>query len=66
MVRDRTSESTVRWLSNWIGSPTTVTRIIVRFSGYVGRYVWHCRVLEHEDNEILRRPGLHVLVYGSV
>jgi spore coat protein A, manganese oxidase len=31
-----------------------VTRIIVRFEGYAGRYVWHCHVLEHEDNEMMR------------
>lgn len=31
-----------------------VTRIIVRFEGYVGRYVWHCHLLEHEDNEMMR------------
>jgi spore coat protein A len=32
----------------------TVTRIIVPFSGYPGRYVWHCHILEHEDNEMMR------------
>jgi spore coat protein A len=32
----------------------TVTRIIVPFSGYSGRYVWHCHNLEHEDNEMMR------------
>jgi spore coat protein A len=31
-----------------------VTRIIVKFSGYAGRYVWHCHMLEHEDNEMMR------------
>jgi spore coat protein A, manganese oxidase len=31
-----------------------VTRIIVHFSGYTGRYVWHCHILEHEDNEMMR------------
>lgn len=31
-----------------------VTRIIIRFEGYAGRYVWHCHVLEHEDNEMMR------------
>jgi len=31
-----------------------VTRIIMRFEGYPGRYVWHCHVLEHEDNEMMR------------
>ncbi len=32
----------------------TVTRIIVPFVGYAGRYVWHCHILEHEDNEMMR------------
>ncbi|WP_263357476.1 multicopper oxidase family protein [Acidicapsa ligni] len=32
----------------------TVTRIIVPFVGYPGRYVWHCHLLEHEDNEMMR------------
>jgi spore coat protein A, manganese oxidase len=31
-----------------------VTRIIVPFTGYTGRYVWHCHILEHEDNEMMR------------
>jgi len=31
-----------------------VTRIIIRFEGYAGRYVWHCHNLEHEDNEMMR------------
>jgi len=31
-----------------------ITRIIVRFEGYIGRYVWHCHILEHEDNEMMR------------
>ncbi len=34
--------------------PGTVTRIIVPFQGYAGRYVWHCHILEHEDNEMMR------------
>jgi len=32
----------------------TITRIIARFEGYTGRYVWHCHMLEHEDNEMMR------------
>jgi len=31
-----------------------VTRIIVKFDGFTGRYVWHCHLLEHEDNEMMR------------
>lgn len=34
--------------------PGMVTRIIVPFHGYRGRYVWHCHVLEHEANEMMR------------
>jgi spore coat protein A len=34
--------------------PGTVTRIIVRFEGYTGRYLWHCHILEHEANEMMR------------
>jgi len=34
--------------------PQTVTRIIVKFEGFPGRYVWHCHMLEHEDNEMMR------------
>jgi spore coat protein A len=31
-----------------------LTRIIVPFEGFTGRYVWHCHILEHEDNEMMR------------
>jgi spore coat protein A, manganese oxidase len=31
-----------------------VTRIIAKFEGFTGRYVWHCHILEHEDNEMMR------------
>ena len=34
--------------------PETVTRIIVRFEGYAGKYVWHCHLLEHAANEMMR------------
>jgi spore coat protein A len=34
--------------------PDAVTRIIARFEGYAGRYVWHCHVLEHAANEMMR------------
>jgi spore coat protein A len=34
--------------------PLAVTRIIVKFAGFAGRYVWHCHMLEHEDNEMMR------------
>jgi len=42
------------WKDTVRADPGMVTRIIVRFDGYVGRYVWHCHILEHEDNEMMR------------
>jgi spore coat protein A len=32
----------------------TVTRVIVPFTGYLARYVWHCHILAHEDNGMMR------------
>ena len=34
--------------------PQTVTRIIIPFEGYAGRYLWHCHILEHEANDMMR------------
>jgi spore coat protein A len=31
-----------------------ITRIIIPFEGYPGRYVWHCHMLEHAGNEMMR------------
>ena len=42
------------WKDTVRADPRMVTRIIVPFEGYPGRYVWHCHVLEHEDNEMMR------------
>ncbi|HUA85261.1 MAG TPA: multicopper oxidase domain-containing protein [Bryobacteraceae bacterium] len=42
------------WKDTVRASPGASTRIIVKFNGYTGRYVWHCHILEHEDNEMMR------------
>ena len=42
------------WKDTVHAHPQMVTRIIARFEGYAGRYVWHCHILEHEDNEMMR------------
>jgi spore coat protein A len=31
-----------------------ITRIIVRFEGYPGKYLYHCHILEHEANDMMR------------
>jgi len=42
------------WKDTVRAEPGMITRIIVPFEGYTGRYVWHCHILEHEDNEMMR------------
>jgi spore coat protein A, manganese oxidase len=42
------------WKDTVQAHPGVVTRIIARFEGYPGRYVWHCHVLEHAANEMMR------------
>jgi len=42
------------WKDTVRADPGMVTRIIMRFEGFTGRYVWHCHILEHEDNEMMR------------
>jgi spore coat protein A, manganese oxidase len=42
------------WKDTVRADPGMVTRIIARFEGFAGRYVWHCHILEHEDNEMMR------------
>jgi len=35
---------------------TAANRVAVplRLRGYAGEYVWHCHILEHEANEMMR------------
>jgi spore coat protein A, manganese oxidase len=42
------------WKDTILCPPGQVTRIITPFSGEPGRFVWHCHMLEHEDNEMMR------------
>jgi spore coat protein A len=42
------------WKDTILCPPGQVTRIIAPFSGEPGRFVWHCHMLEHEDNEMMR------------
>ncbi|MEW2431797.1 multicopper oxidase domain-containing protein [Micromonospora sp. NPDC047644] len=50
------------WLDTVLAYPWEVTRIKARFD-LPGRYAWHCHLLEHEDNEMMR--PLNVLPRGG-
>jgi FtsP/CotA-like multicopper oxidase with cupredoxin domain len=36
-----------------IAYPGEITRVKAKFD-LPGRYVWHCHIVEHEDNEMMR------------
>ena len=36
-----------------VASPGEVTRVRATF-GSPGQFVWHCHIVEHEDNEMMR------------
>ncbi|MGH8732125.1 MAG: multicopper oxidase domain-containing protein, partial [Burkholderiales bacterium] len=36
-----------------IGYPNEVTRLRLKFDNE-GQFVWHCHIVEHEDNEMMR------------
>jgi spore coat protein A len=42
------------WKDTVRADPGAITRIIVKFDGYPGRYVWHCHLPEHAANEMMR------------
>ena len=35
-------------------NPNEVVEIVVRFTNYSGRYMYHCHILEHEDRDMMR------------
>ena len=43
------------WKDTVQAFPGFVTRVIMRFAPYTGRYVYHCHILEHEDNDMMRQ-----------
>jgi spore coat protein A len=51
---DALSPGELGWKDTVRVDPQSIARIIVKFEGFAGRYVWHCHMLEHEDNEMMR------------
>ena len=41
------------WKDTVIAYPGQVTRLRMRFTN-PGQFVWHCHIVEHEDNEMMR------------
>jgi spore coat protein A len=53
------------WEDTITVNPRENLKILVRFDQFVGRFVWHCHILEHEDHEMMR-PLLVVPEPGGV
>jgi FtsP/CotA-like multicopper oxidase with cupredoxin domain len=61
VVNRETSEGAVRGPEPWetgykdtvIAYPGEITRVKARFD-HAGLFVWHCHIVEHEDNEMMR------------
>ena len=47
-------ENEAGWKDTAVVIPGDVLTILARFEGYTGRYVFHCHMLEHEDNDMMR------------
>lgn len=43
----------VGWKDTVVVGPGEAVRVIARFGGYRGRYVFHCHNLEHEDHDMM-------------
>ncbi len=61
--REPEANERLAWKDTVKTYPDTVTRVIAKFelpatakvaTGKAFRYVWHCHMLEHEDNEMMR------------
>lgn len=45
----------VGWKDTFQAMPNQITRVIMYFNSYTGKYPYHCHVLEHEDHEMMRQ-----------
>jgi len=43
------------WKDTAMVAPGEIVRVIARFDDYLGRYAFHCHILEHEDHEMMRQ-----------
>jgi len=43
------------WKDTAMVAPNQILRVIARFEDYEGTYPYHCHILEHEDNDMMRK-----------
>jgi FtsP/CotA-like multicopper oxidase with cupredoxin domain len=47
-------ENELGWKDTMRANPGELLKIVAKFDGFVGRYMYHCHILEHEDHEMMR------------
>jgi spore coat protein A len=53
------------WKDTVDATPGQITRVIARFETHAGLFSYHCHILEHEDNEMMRQFRLRPLCPGD-
>jgi spore coat protein A len=43
------------WKDTAMVHPQEILRVIAQFNDYLGKYPYHCHILEHEDHEMMRQ-----------
>jgi len=43
------------WKDTVRAMPNQVVRVVLRFDDFVGKYPFHCHIIEHEDHEMMRQ-----------
>jgi spore coat protein A len=43
------------WKDTVQAKPGTLTRVIMKFEDYLGKFAYHCHILDHEDHEMMRQ-----------
>lgn len=47
-------ENEAGWKDVVACDPGAITRVLIRFEGFTGRYLYHCHIMEHEANDMMR------------
>ncbi len=48
-------EEEAGWKDTVQAPPGEITRVIARFEDFLGRFAYHCHILEHEEHEMMRQ-----------
>lgn len=47
-------ENQAGWKDVVACDPGAITRVLIRFEGFTGRYLYHCHIMQHEANDMMR------------